>query len=156
MPKGPLIAMVEAMRLLIAERSSWSGTILGVFVADEEVASEGAKRYASTRPHIDYAVIGEPTSNGTVIAHKGSLRPIVRIHGVSAHSGMPDLGENAVYQAARLIGVVEEHHRTVVRHRTHPLVGQASLTVTRANAGIADNVVPDRCDVMLDRRMVPG
>src|SRR6188768_736356 len=30
--KGPLIAMVEAMRLLAADRSSWRGTLLGVFV----------------------------------------------------------------------------------------------------------------------------
>lgn len=154
--KGPLIAMVEAIRLLKAERSSWSGTVLGVFVADEEVASEGAKLYAMTRPKIDYVVIGEPTSNGTVIAHKGSLRPLVRIHGVSAHSGTPDLGENAIYQAARFIGLVENHHHAFVRHRTHPLVGSASLTVTRVNAGVADNVIPDRCDLLLDRRMVPG
>ncbi len=154
--KGPLIAMVEAMRLLKAARASWHGTVLGVFVADEEVASEGAKRYASTSPQIDFVVIGEPTSNSTVVAHKGSLRPRIRIHGVSAHSGTPDLGENAIYQAARFLALVEEHHTSIVRHRTHPIVGQASLTVTRANAGIADNVVPDHCDLLLDRRTVPG
>src|SRR5216683_8085253 len=67
--KGPLIAMVEAMRMLAADRTSWSGTLLGVFVADEEIASEGAKFYAATRPKIDAAVIGEPTSNATFTAH---------------------------------------------------------------------------------------
>jgi acetylornithine deacetylase/succinyl-diaminopimelate desuccinylase-like protein len=125
-------------------------------VADEEVASEGAKRYASTSPQIDFVVVGEPTSNGTVVAHKGSLRPRIRIHGISAHSGTPDLGVNAIYQAARFLALVEEHHAAVVRQRPHPIVGQASLTVTRASAGIADNVVPDHCDLLLDRRMVPG
>jgi succinyl-diaminopimelate desuccinylase len=154
--KGPLIAMIEAMRLLKTACSSWRGTVLGVFVADEEVASEGAKRYASTSPQIDFVVVGEPTSNGTVVSHKGSLRPRIRIHGVSAHSGTPDLGVNAIYQAARFLALVEEHHAAVVRQRSHPIVGQASLTVTRANAGIADNVVPDHCDLLLDRRMVPG
>jgi acetylornithine deacetylase/succinyl-diaminopimelate desuccinylase len=154
--KGPLIAMVEAMRLLKAARASWRGTVLGVFVADEEVASEGAKRYASASPQIDFVVVGEPTSNGTVVAHKGSLRPRIRIHGVSAHSGTPDLGVNAIYQCARFLALVEEHHTSVVRHRSHPIVGQASLTVTRANAGIADNVIPDHCDLLLDRRLVPG
>jgi acetylornithine deacetylase/succinyl-diaminopimelate desuccinylase family protein len=153
--KGPLIAMVEAIRLLHAARASWRGTVLGVFVADEEVGSEGAKHYAAARPKIDYAVIGEPTSNGTVIAHKGSLRPWVRIHGVSAHSGTPDEGRNAIYSAAHFITLVEEHHRTVRQHR-HPLVGEASLTITRSLAGVADNVVPDRCDLLLDRRMIPG
>jgi acetylornithine deacetylase/succinyl-diaminopimelate desuccinylase family protein len=154
--KGPLAAMVEAMRLLKEDRRSWSGTLLGVFVGDEEVASEGAKHYAASRPKIDFAVIGEPTSNSTVIAHKGSLRPWIRVQGVSAHSGTPDAGENAIYRAARFIEMVEKFHRDVIRHRSHPIVGGASLTITRALSGVADNVLPDRCDLLLDRRMVPG
>jgi acetylornithine deacetylase/succinyl-diaminopimelate desuccinylase family protein len=154
--KGPLAAMLEAMRMLAAERAAWSGTLLGVFVADEEIASEGAKFYASTGPKIDAAVIGEPTSNATFTAHKGGLRPVVRVHGVSAHSGTPHLGENAIYRAGELLGLIVEHHEKVVRHRTHPLVGAASLTVTRMNGGHADNVLPSACDLLLDRRMVPG
>jgi acetylornithine deacetylase/succinyl-diaminopimelate desuccinylase len=154
--KGPLAAMLEAMRMLAAERAAWSGTLLGVFVADEEIASEGAKFYVRNAPKIDAAVIGEPTSNATFTAHKGSLRPVVRVHGVSAHSGTPHLGENAIYRAGELLGLVAEHHENVVRHRTHPLVGAASLTVTRMNGGHADNVLPGACDLVLDRRMVPG
>jgi acetylornithine deacetylase/succinyl-diaminopimelate desuccinylase family protein len=154
--KGPLAAMLEAMRMLVADRAAWSGTLLGVFVADEEIASEGAKFYAASAPKIDAAVIGEPTSNAIFTAHKGSLRPLVRVHGVSAHSGTPHLGENAIYRAGELLGLVAEHHEGVVRHRTHPLVGAASLTVTRMNGGHADNVLPGACDLLLDRRMVPG
>lgn len=154
--KGPLASMLEAMRMLAADRAAWSGTLLGVFVADEEIASEGAKFYAAGRPKIDAAVIGEPTSNATFSAHKGSLRPVVRVRGVAAHSGTPHLGENAIYRAGELLGLIAEHHEKVVRHRSHPLVGAASLTVTRINGGHADNVLPAICDLLLDRRMVPG
>ena len=48
--KGPLVAMVEAMRLLKDQQSRWRGTLLGVFVADEEVASEGAKHLPASGP----------------------------------------------------------------------------------------------------------
>jgi acetylornithine deacetylase/succinyl-diaminopimelate desuccinylase family protein len=154
--KGPLVAMLEAMRMLAADRDAWRGELMGVFVSDEEVGSMGARHFAAAKPKIDYAVIGEPTSNSIVIAHKGSMRPIVRVHGVSAHSSTPDLGENAIYNAARFLGLVEEFHKSVVSKRGHPMVGSASLTVTRCNGGIADNVIPDYCDLMLDRRMVPG
>jgi acetylornithine deacetylase/succinyl-diaminopimelate desuccinylase len=154
--KGPLAAMVESLRMLAANRVAWSGTLLGVFVADEEIASEGAKFFAAGKPRVDYAVVGEPTSNATVIAHKGSLRPVVRVHGVPGHSGTPDLGENAIYRAGELLNVIKDHHETVVRHRMHPLVGAASLTVTRVWGGHADNVLPGFCDLLLDRRMVPG
>lgn len=154
--KGPLIAMIEAMRMLAADRTAWSGTLLGVFVGDEEIASEGAKYYAAARPKIDFAVVGEPTSNTTYSAHKGSLRPVVRVHGVTAHSGTPHLGDNAIYRAGQLLTLVEAFHNNVVRKRTHPLVGEASLTVTRISGGHADNVLPGSCDLLLDRRMVPG
>ncbi|MFO1149925.1 MAG: M20 family metallopeptidase [Alsobacter sp.] len=154
--KGPLASMLEAMRMLAADRGAWSGTLLGVFVADEEIASEGARFYAAGRPRIDSAVVGEPTSNAVFSAHKGSLRPVVRVHGRPAHSGTPHLGENAILRAGELLALVAEQHETVVRHREHPLVGAASLTVTRIHGGHADNVLPGACDVLLDRRMVPG
>ncbi|WP_296261393.1 MULTISPECIES: M20 family metallopeptidase [unclassified Pseudomonas] len=155
--KGPMVAMIEAARMLIACREQWSGTLMAVFTADEEIASEGAKHYVAHQPpHIDFAVIGEPTSNAAFTAHKGSLRPLVRVHGVTAHSGTPHLGENAIYRAGQLLGLIEQHHEHSVKCHSHALVGQASLTVTRINGGHADNVLPGACDLLLDRRMVPG
>ena len=154
--KGSLAAMLEALRLLAACRDAWRGTVLGVFVTDEEVGSAGARRYAAHRPKIDHAVIGEPTNNGIVIAHKGSLRPLVRVHGTATHSGTPDLGRNAIFDAGRLCGMIRTFHADTLRHRTHKLTGSASLTVTRIAGGIADNIVPDRCELLLDRRMIPG
>ena len=153
--KGPLAAMIEAMALLAADRASWSGTLLGVFVADEEAASRGARHYAEGRPKVDLVVVGEPSGNAPIIAHKGSLRPLVRVCGCTAHSGTPDLGVNAIYQAGRLLPRLAAYHLGLAG-RAHPLVGPPSLTVTRAQAGLADNMVPDACELLLDRRLVPG
>lgn len=153
--KGALAAMLEALHLLAATPEGWSGTLMGVFVADEEASSRGAKRYAATRPGIDLVVVGEPSGNVPITAHKGSLRPLVRVAGRTAHSGTPDLGVNAIFQAGRLLPRIQALHAELASHR-HPLVGSPSLTVTRANAGRADNVVPDACDLLLDRRLVPG
>jgi succinyl-diaminopimelate desuccinylase len=153
--KGPMAAMLEAMRWLADHRDRWSGTLLGVFVADEEASSRGAKAYAGTGPKIDYCVIGEPTACTTYSAHKGSLRPVVRVHGKTAHTGMPDLGVNAILKSAHLLGLVAAEHERI-KTLTHPLVGSPSLTVSRVSAGVADNVVPDLCEFLLDRRMVPG
>lgn len=153
--KGPLAAMLEALQLLAADRASWSGTLMGVFVADEEASSRGAKRYAATKPGIDLVVVGEPSGNAPIVAHKGSLRPLVRVAGRTAHSGTPDLGLNAIYEAGRLLPRIAAMH-AALRDRAHPLVGPPSLTVTRASAGLADNIVPDSCDLLLDRRLIPG
>lgn len=153
--KGPLAAMLEAVELLAADRSGWRGTLMAVFVADEEASSRGARRYAATRPAIDHVVVGEPSGNAPIIAHKGSLRPLVRIEGRTAHSGTPDLGLNAIYEAGRLLPRIARAHEAL-KAKKHPLIGAPSLTVTRAQAGVADNVVPDACDLLLDRRLIPG
>lgn len=153
--KGPIVAMMEAAELLAAETAGWSGDLLAVFVADEEVDSCGAKAFTRAKPTIDYVVIGEPTSNLVAAAHKGGVQVRVRIHGTAAHSSLPQLGVNAIFRTAKLLGMLEEHHETCVALR-HPLVGAGSLSVTRIEGGIADNVVPDRCEILIDRRTVPG
>lgn len=154
--KGSMAAMVEACAALAADRRAWSGTLIACFVVDEEVASAGAKAYAATRPALDLAVVGEPTNNAVFTAHKGSLRPVVRIRGRTAHSGTPHLGRNAILDAARFLLQVEALAARVAARPGHPLLGSASLTVTRASAGLADNIVPDACDLLLDRRLLPG
>lgn len=154
--KGPLAAMVEALRMLAAARDQWSGTLMGVFTGDEEVESAGARHYAATRPRIDAVVVGEPTGNACFSAHKGSFRPVVRVLGKAAHSGSPHLGENAIFRAMELMPLVSAFHAEVLARRSHPLVGNPSLTVTRINGGHADNVIPAQCELLLDRRLIPG
>lgn len=153
--KGPIAAMVEAIAMLCATRERWSGTLLAAFVVDEEVASRGARALVADCPRIDLCVVGEPTSNTVVVAHKGSMRPVVRIKGIPAHSASPEKGDNALYRAASLLLMIEAQHRTLSA-ASHPLLGSPSLTVTRIHGGHADNVVPEACDLLLDRRMIPG
>ncbi|MGH6929268.1 MAG: M20 family metallopeptidase [Dongiaceae bacterium] len=153
--KGSIAAMVEAMTLLKTARAGWQGRLIGVFVADEEVGSSGARRFVADHPPVDRVVVGEPTSLATVSAHKGVLRPRIRITGKSAHSGMPELGENAIIAAGRLMALFTEEDGRL-RKILHPLCGKASLTVTRIDGGVADNVVPASCELVIDRRVLPG
>ena len=153
--KGPVVAMVEAGRLLASQRDLWRGTLVLMFVADEEIDGGGSRALAKQAPKPDLIVIGEPTNNAVYAAHKGCLRPFIRAKGKAAHSGRPELGVNAILAASHLISISDERDR-VLRTQTHPLVGHASLTVTRIAGGIADNVVPDNCELVLDRRLLPG
>ena len=153
--KGSVAAMAEAALLLAACRDRWSGRLVVAFVADEEIGSTGAKRFAAEHPGVERIVVGEPTGLRVVSAHKGCLRPRIRVHGRSAHSGTPQLGENAILGAHRLIGLFEAEDRRL-RGLAHPLVGPASLSVTRIAGGLADNVIPDACELTVDRRALPG
>jgi succinyl-diaminopimelate desuccinylase len=153
--KGQVSAMAEAGRLLAAERDTWRGTLVLVFVADEETTSIGAKEAAAEVPRFDWVVIGEPTGNAVYAAHKGCLRPLIRVRGRAAHSGRPEQGHNAIADAARLVELLRARD-AMLRQKHHPLVGRASLTVSRIAGGIADNVVPDCCEIVFDERILPG
>ena len=153
--KGPLVAMVEAGRLLASQRDLWRGALVLMFVADEEINGGGSRALAKQQPRPDLIVVGEPTNNAVCAAHKGCLRPLVRAKGKAAHSGRPELGVNAILAAGRLASLFDARDREL-RARSHPLVGHASLTVTHIAGGIADNVVPDNCEIVLDRRLLPG
>ena len=110
---------------------------------------------AKQQPGADLIVIGEPTNNAVFAAHKGCLRPLIRAKGKAAHSGRPELGVNAILAASQLTSLFDARDREL-RALHHPLVGHASLTVTRIAGGIADNVVPENCEMVLDRRLLPG
>lgn len=152
--KGSIASMVEAARLLLDARDAWHGVLLLAFVADEEINGAGTKALVRQPPPIDLVVVGEPTGNAVCAAHKGCLRPLVRVKGRAAHSGRPELGVNAILAATPLLSLFDTRDREL-RTRRHPLVGTASLSVTRIVGGIADNIIPDSCDIVLDRRLLP-
>jgi succinyl-diaminopimelate desuccinylase len=127
--------MVEAGRLLASRRDLWRGTLVLMFVADEEIDGGGSRILARQQPRPDLIVIGEPTNNAVYAAHKGVCG---RLSAPKARPRMFDARDREL------------------RAQTHPLVGHASLTVTRIAGGIADNVVPDNCEIVLDRRLLPG
>ena len=152
--KGPIAAMAEACRLLAEDRAAWRGTLVAAFVADEELNSRGAKAVAAEFPPFDAIIVGEPTDNAVLAAHRGVVRPLIRVHGRTAHSSRPYLGVNAIDAAARLLGAIGAFDRELWA-RAHPLVGHACVTCTQIKGGFADNIVPDRCDLVLDRRLLP-
>src|ERR1700722_16931495 len=153
--KGPIVAMAEAGRLLALQRDHWRGTLIMMFVADEEINGGGSRALAKQGPTPDLIVIGEPTNNAVFAAHKGCLRPLVRAKGKAAHSGRPELGVNAILAASQLMSLFDARDREL-RRLHHPLVGHASLSVTRIAGGIGDNVIPEICEMVLDRRLLPG
>jgi succinyl-diaminopimelate desuccinylase len=153
--KGSIVAMAEAGRLLAAQRGLWRGTLVIMFVADEEIDGGGSRALAKQEPRPELIVIGEPTNNAVFAAHKGCLRPLIRARGKAAHSGRPELGVNAILAASQLTSLLDARDREL-RAMNHPLVGHASLSVTRISGGIADNVIPENCELVLDRRLLPG
>jgi len=134
-----------------------------VFTYDEEVGTLGARRltetFRGTLPQS--AIIGEPTSLRVARAHKGHLKMRITLHGKSAHSGYPHLGLNAIEPAGRVIaalaGLRQELEAEPAANRgLFPEVPFVPLNVGTVRGGSAINVVPDRCQVEVGVRPLPG
>ncbi len=136
-----------------------------LFTYDEETGTLGARRFTETWPAPERlpreVIIGEPTEMRVVRAHKGMLRLRLRFTGIAAHSGYPHLGHNAIEPAARAIVALSELRRQMEaerppHHEQFPKVPFAALNVGTIAGGSASNVVPDRCEVDLGIRLLPG
>jgi acetylornithine deacetylase/succinyl-diaminopimelate desuccinylase family protein len=152
--KGQIVAMLGAIEALVAARAPRQGDLVFTAVADEELGSLGARAVVQGLA-VDHAVIGEPTRLRVGIAHRGSLRPRIVVRGRSAHSSTPRLGLNAIYKMRKVLAALEAYCDGLDA-RAHPLIGPPSGAVTLITGGHKESAVPDRCEIVLDRRMVPG
>ena len=96
---------------------------------------------------IDYAIVGEPTEMKAATSERGLLVIDATAHGVSGHAARNE-GKNALYIALEDIEKLRNHVFTKVS----PKMGKVNLNVTQISAGRAHNVIPDRCDFVIDIR----
>jgi succinyl-diaminopimelate desuccinylase len=94
-------------------------------------------------------IVGEPTANIPAIGHKGALYLNVVTRGKTAHSSMPELGENAIYKAARCISKIEAFRFGVEKDM---LLGYPTINVGKVQGGMNINSVPDFTEFSIDIR----
>jgi acetylornithine deacetylase len=144
-------AMVAALAELIAGDEPHA-TVIFAATVDEESGQRGSGALLEHLPSVDGAVIGEPTCLRPVRVHNGVMRLALTAHGRPVHTSHAHQGVNAISAAARAIAALEVQ----VQPRSHPLAGPALLTAAVIRGGTAANVVPERCEVLLDRRLGPA
>ena len=64
----------------------------------------------------------------------------------------PHLGVNAIEKMAKLV----DRLNSIPLEREHPLLGKPTLSIGTIRGGTKINIVPDRCEIEVDRRMLPG
>ena len=153
--KGSLAAMVAAFEAVVRCGHSLGGTLILTAVACEETRGKGTRNIVEQNLRAEVAVVGEPTGLAVHIAHKGLVRFRISAVGRAAHASRPTEGINAISALAVLVTDLDELARDI-GGQTDPLLGHASLVVTRIEGGEADNVVPETCTVGVDRRLLPG
>ena len=152
--KAGLAAMMHAVASLREQGIVPPCEVWLAAAADEEYSFRGVLRLCEEL-EAHAAVVAEPTELRAVIASKGVLRWKIGVRGKAAHSSKPTLGVNAIGHMARVIAALDEE-TAILEKRRHPLLGSATVNVGVIRGGVQVNFVPDRCEIEIDRRLLPG
>jgi succinyl-diaminopimelate desuccinylase len=155
--KGGLAVLLALADDLAGERARFDATL--VLYEGEEVADEhnGLRRLFAEAPHLvqgDLAVLLEPTGGWVEAGCQGTIHVRATFDGVRAHSARPWMGTNAIHRAAPLLDRCARFEAATVD--VDSLAYREALQVVRIEGGIANNVVPDRCAVVINRRYAPS
>lgn len=155
--KGSIAVMLNALSTLARSgRRPRSTELVLVGLVDEEHAQAGSRHLAASGCTADLAVVGEPTRGRVVTAHKGNIWLRLETRGRAAHGATPGHGRNAILEMARVVQVLEGVYRAQLNRHRHPSLGSPTVSVGTIRGGIQANIVPDRCEIDVDRRTLPG
>ena len=156
--KGSIAVMLAGLANAVRQKSFREGKLDVYFCAlmGEESGNDGARALMKRGFKVDLAIAGEPTNCRVVHAHKGALWFKLITQGKSVHGSMPDKGESAIKKMAEVV-------RFLLGDYTHPLklidgkqLGSPTVNVGVIRGGSQTNIVPDRCEIEVDRRTVSG
>ena len=133
--------------------------VVGVFYDREEGPAaenglEAVLQKADWLGDSELAIVLEPTDLAVELGCNGTLNADVVFNGKSAHSARPWLGENAVTKAGDWLA--ELHRREPEPVKIRGLEYREVFSVTRASAGIANNVLPPTFTLNLNHRFPPS
>ena len=155
--KGSIASFFHAFLRLSKESVRPGNTeIIFVGLVDEEFGQAGSRALAQKGPKANLAIAGEPTNLKVVSAHKGNLWIRLSTTGKAAHGSTPQHGTNAITLISPILEALTNDYRKLLSEKKHPLLGSPTISIGAIRGGSQPNVVPDHCQIDIDRRTIPG
>jgi|Deesub1362B_J571_1020462.scaffolds.fasta_scaffold00238_4 acetylornithine deacetylase/succinyl-diaminopimelate desuccinylase family protein len=156
--KGALSAVFNAAKAIIELGIRLKGKLVIQFVADEEEGGAKGTEFLIKKGLVkgDYVIVCEPTSLKVGVAEKGFFRAEVTVRGKAAHSSTPSEGINAIVKMCKVIKAIDKELVKKFAGRSHPLLGSPTISIGTITGGVKVNVIPDKCTIKFDRRLIPG
>lgn len=153
--KGSLAAMITAAAFLAEDLGTeLKGEVLVAGSVHEECFEGVASREIGEQYRPDYVVIGEASALAIKRGQRGRAEVVVETYGKSAHSSSPSEGVNAVNKMVKLLSEVQRNYVPP----EHPVLGKGILELTDIISFPypGASVIPERCRVTFDRRLLVG
>jgi putative selenium metabolism hydrolase len=154
--KGAVAAMVFAGKAIKDSGVKLKSSVILTAVSLEEAGrGEGIKRLLKKEKiRADMAISGEATNLQINLGHRGKLEFDVLAKGKTTHGSTPGLGINAIFQMKKFIEKLEGAYDLP----RDPFFGPCTVTAIdiSASPGRLTPIVPDRCNLVVDRRYLPS
>ncbi len=160
--KGFIACTLTALARIEVKKLSEPLTLIWTY--DEEVGCHGShklvevlKKQPTLLPH--EALIGEPTDFRIFRMHPGHVSCQIVTTGLAAHSSKPDLGISAIKRMQTILAAIEHLEADLqkeIKHQNYLERPYVTLNVGSIKGGQAVNIVPDKCEIILGYRPLPG
>ena len=144
---GCVIAMLATFLDIYRQPITGKRIILTLTAEEENSGRQGIEMLLPEIGHVDYAVVGEPTSLEMAVAERGLMVLDAVAHGKAGHAAREE-GVNALYIALDDILTLRQY----AFDKVSPFLGKVKMTTTMIQAGTQHNVVPDTCNFVVDIR----
>ena len=157
--KSNIVAALAAFKEVLEEKLPLKINPVLIIAGGEETGEgEGFFRKIDG----DICVVLDSGCEGLSIGASGVARLNVKVIGKQAHSAYPFRGINAIYQASKIICRIEEIAKEMEKRviskfyaPTHYEYVPRRVSVTMINGGIAANIIPSECNLLVDIRTIP-
>jgi len=153
--KGTMAAMLHALEAVSDADIQLAGRLVFVCLVSGETGKIDAIRNVVETEGVraDIAIVYGNFLK-LQLGNRGRIDLRVTVEGKACHSSRPSEGCNAVTGAQEVLKRLADEYP---KNRTHPTLGTASLTVNGLRSfPDSTHTVQDRCEISLDRRLLPG
>ena len=154
--KGAFACFLEVAEVLSRRGVDLNGRLMIAGIADEEAGMLGSSVFGSQAPMPDMAIVGEPTELAICTAHLGQYAVPIRTFGRAVHSSIASQGVNAIEHMMRVVSALRGYQEQLDARPGHSMCGPGSVNAGVIRGGDMVSIVPDWCELQIDRRVVPG
>jgi len=154
--KGAFACFLEVAEVLNSSGAELNGRMMIAGIADEEAAMLGSSAFGSHAPLPDMAIVGEPTELAICTSHLGQYAVPIRTFGRAVHSSIASQGVNAIEHMICVVSALGEYQVELDSRSGHVMCGSGSVNAGVIRGGEMVSIVPDWCELEIDRRVAPG
>lgn len=151
--KGGL-AVAVAVGQWLASREAAPDRLVLHFAMGEERGEPGTEALIEAGFVAPAGVVLEPTDLAVATAQRGLITLKITITGRAGHASRRDLADNPLRHLPAVLATLEGLEADPSNR--HDLLGIPAWTPTSVRAGVIPSMIPGACELLVDRRMIPG